>query len=170
MTLAEATQIPTHPLEAVFNQHHRRVYAAAYRVTGNAADAEDVLQTVFLRLARQGVATVDEAGPYLHRAAVNGALDLLRSRRRAAAVPLDDARETGSGGEGLAALRADLRAALGQLEPRWAEMFVLRYVEGQDTAEVARAVGTSRAAVVMALFRARRRLKGWLSVTDRGRR
>jgi RNA polymerase sigma-70 factor (ECF subfamily) len=68
-------------LESVFLEHQRRVFRAAYRITGNAQDAEDVLQTVFLRLARQGDA-VDVANPssYLYRAAVNAALDLLRAR------------------------------------------------------------------------------------------
>jgi len=41
-------------LERVFLEHQGRVFRAAFRITGNAQDAEDVLQTVFLRLARQG--------------------------------------------------------------------------------------------------------------------
>src|SRR6266478_5535474 len=40
------------PLEILFRQHSDRVFRTAHRVTGSAADAEDVLQTVFLRLAR----------------------------------------------------------------------------------------------------------------------
>src|SRR5712671_563319 len=40
------------PLEILFRQHADRVFRTASRVTGSAADAEDVLQTVFLRLAR----------------------------------------------------------------------------------------------------------------------
>ena len=39
-------------LEVLFQQHHQRIVRTAYRVTGSAADAEDVLQTVFLRVAR----------------------------------------------------------------------------------------------------------------------
>ena len=72
------------PLERMFQEHHERVFRAAYRVTGNASDAEDVLQTIFLRLARrEGDLGIDEASAgYFHRAAVNAALDLLRSRRR----------------------------------------------------------------------------------------
>src|SRR6185503_17365691 len=52
-------------LEYLFQQHHARVFRTAHRLTGSAADAEDVLQTVFLRLARgpesSGVATNPEA-------------------------------------------------------------------------------------------------------------
>jgi RNA polymerase sigma factor (sigma-70 family) len=78
-----APQAPP-PLEALFRDHHERVFHAAYRITGDAGDAEDVLQSVFLRLLRRAPEVVGAtAGPYLHRAAVNAALDLLRGRRRA---------------------------------------------------------------------------------------
>jgi RNA polymerase sigma-70 factor (ECF subfamily) len=76
------TSPPTEGLTAVFAEHYRRVLLAAYRITGNMADAEDVAQTVFLRLASaQG--PVENAGSYLYRAALNGALDLLRRRKSA---------------------------------------------------------------------------------------
>src|SRR5712692_10448811 len=79
-------------LEVMFQQHHDRVFRTAHRVTGSAADAEDVLQTVFLRLARgpelPGISTNPEA--YITRAAINASLDLLRSRKRANAVAMDD--------------------------------------------------------------------------------
>ena len=60
----------TDRLEEIFQAHHDRVFRAAYRVTGNASDAEDVLQTVFLRLLKHGhtFTGVDDAGRYLHRA------------------------------------------------------------------------------------------------------
>src|SRR5512144_113470 len=79
------------PLEAAFEAHHAAVFRAAYRVTGNATDAEDVLQTVFLRLLRRPTEAeaVESMGGYLRRAAVNAALDLMRSRQNAA-VPLEN--------------------------------------------------------------------------------
>src|SRR5438105_4955677 len=79
-------------LERLFQQQHDRVFRTAYRVTGNAADAEDVLQTVFLRVAR-GQETLSVAGnreSYFARAAINASLDLLRSRKRSKAVAIDD--------------------------------------------------------------------------------
>src|SRR5260370_33098821 len=93
---------PPADLGAIFEQHHGAVYRAAFRVTGNAMDAEDVLQTVFARLLRRSgdLDAADRAaapprldpsqavGSYLHRAAVNAALDLLRSRRRSRLVAL----------------------------------------------------------------------------------
>jgi len=79
-------------LEGLFEQHHHRIFRTAHRLTGRAADAEDVLQTVFLRLARgqesPGIGTNPEA--YFTRAAINASLDLLRSRKRANAVAMDD--------------------------------------------------------------------------------
>src|SRR5260221_9022373 len=68
------------------------VFGAAYRITGNSEDAEDVLQTVFLRLARRedDAASVVHLPSYLRRAAVNAAVDLLRSRQRARSMPLED--------------------------------------------------------------------------------
>jgi RNA polymerase sigma-70 factor (ECF subfamily) len=69
-------------LEEAFAAYHARVFRTAWRVTGSAADTEDVLQTVFLRLLRQGrdPASIGNLENYLARAAVNAALDLVRSR------------------------------------------------------------------------------------------
>ena len=47
-------------LSRLFGEHHRRVLIAAYRITGSMADAEDVAQSVFLRLgAGEGVAVTN---------------------------------------------------------------------------------------------------------------
>jgi RNA polymerase sigma-70 factor (ECF subfamily) len=138
-------------------------------VTGDPAEAEDVLQTVFLRLARrpQPLGPTDYAGAYLHRAAVNGALDVVRARRARRMIPVDEA----PGGEILdGAPRADadqygrelrsiLREALGRLHPRSAEMFVLRHFEGLGNREIADALGTSPGTVAVTLHRARARLR-----------
>src|SRR5215831_7068636 len=80
-------------LESLFRQHSDRVFRTAYRVTGSAADAEDVLQTVFLRLARDAESVTIPENPegYFARAAINASLDLLRGRKRSKAIALDDA-------------------------------------------------------------------------------
>ncbi|MGH9363516.1 MAG: RNA polymerase sigma factor, partial [Thermoanaerobaculia bacterium] len=44
---------PPPAVEALFQEHHSAVFRAAYKITGDAADAEDVLQTVFVRLLRR---------------------------------------------------------------------------------------------------------------------
>jgi len=79
-------------VERLFRAYHGLVFRAAYRITGNATDAEDVLQTVFLRLiGRDGSAPpVENSEKYLRRAAINAALDVVRARRVAETVPLAD--------------------------------------------------------------------------------
>ena len=59
-------------LERAYQEHSGLVFRTAYRVTGNAADAEDVLQTVFLRLVRRdaSAAALENHESYLRRSAV----------------------------------------------------------------------------------------------------
>jgi RNA polymerase sigma-70 factor, ECF subfamily len=156
-------------LETVFLEHRTRVYRAAYRITGHAQDAEDVLQNVFLRLARRGPGTlqVDNLPSYLYRSAVNAALDILRDRKEKPGVGLEEA---GPGALPAATdrlaesaeIRAWLRRALARLTPQAAEVFTLRYLEGLENQEIARMLGVSRVAVAVTLHRTRRRLQGEL--------
>ena len=70
--------------ERIFNENHGLVYRVAYRITGNNEDAEDVLQTLFLRLLRREVLPDIDRNPraYMHRAAINIALDIGPGRTR----------------------------------------------------------------------------------------
>lgn len=155
-------------LSQLFGEHHRRVLTAAYRITGNMADAEDVTQAVFLRLATAGeVPAANNPGSYLYRAAINGALDLLRRRKTAAREPLDEAAGVASVGQGSSPeneassrqLGELLRVAIGELSPRAAEMFTLRHIEGLGNREIAVLMGTSQAVVAVTVHQARARLK-----------
>jgi len=152
-------------LEQVFMDHYEAVYRTAYRITGNGTDAEDVLQTLFLRLVRQPAAPVRDGQwlPYLRCAAVNAALDVLR-RRRSVPLAVVEPRlqeprpgpyELYRGRE----LGERLRAVLATMTPRAATIFLLRYVEGHTNTEIARMVGTSTSTVAVTLFRARRHLR-----------
>ena len=162
-------------LSDLFGKHHRRVLLAAYRITGSMADAEDVAQSVFLRLAG-GEGSMRNAGSYLYRAAINGSLDLLR--RKHAGEPLESAEAVvscgaGSRPEAEAASRElgdCLRKAIGELSPRAAEMFTLRYVEELDNREIAAMMGTSQAVVAVTLHQARSRLKKRVREMQRGNR
>src|SRR5258706_15521880 len=80
-------------LEEVFRAHQACVLKAAFRVTGSMADAEDVSQSVFLRLARGTVDSdrISNLQSYLRRSAVNAALDLIRSRGKREVVPIESA-------------------------------------------------------------------------------
>src|SRR3954447_19748089 len=84
---------PNSELEVLFRDHHRQLFRAAHRITGSVADAEDVLQTVFLRLARSHESYDLSENPqaYLSRAAINASLDLIRSRGRMGGGGLDGA-------------------------------------------------------------------------------
>src|SRR6188474_2410928 len=79
----------------LYERHYEAVFRAALRVTGNPADAEDVLQTVFLRIIAQGaqggdVEDVALPAAYFRRAAVNAAVDVLRRRELRADAVYDD--------------------------------------------------------------------------------
>jgi len=142
------------------------VFRTAYRITGNAADAEDVLQTVFLRLLRRGPQEAmenDEA--YLRRAAINAALDVMRLRQSARTVELVDLPSSGSNstGENSYALRRALGHALAQLKPRPAEIFTLRFLEGLSNLEIAQMLGISQVLVAVSLHRTRLQLRKELS-------
>jgi RNA polymerase sigma-70 factor (ECF subfamily) len=165
-------------LSRLFGEHHRRVLTAAYRITGSMADAEDVTQAVFLRLANSNGPPVTNAASYLYRAAINGALDLLRRRKTAPTEPLEGAASVASAGSGSSpeaeALGRELgewlRQAIAELPPRAAEMFTLRYLEELGNREIATLIGTSQAVVAVTLHHARSRLKRRLSEFERGNR
>ena len=162
-------------LEATFRAHYDRMYRAAYRITGREDDAEDVLQTVFLRLLKrmdgEGKGETwpqqePELGRYLHRAAINAALDQLRSRKRSRVIPLDTTamRELSSkpntdGDLVESELRDQLRKELAEMSPRAAEIFSLRYFEDFGNHEIAGMLGTSRSAIGVTLHRVRQQLR-----------
>src|SRR5262245_53092896 len=71
-------------LERIFREHYQTGYRTAYGVTGSAHDAEDVAQTIFLRLLSRSSSREVKRNPaaYLYRAAVNESLSLIRARKR----------------------------------------------------------------------------------------
>lgn len=158
-------------LEDLFEEHHKHMFHTAYRVLGDAGDAEDVLQTVFLRLLKRPPKALDtgKAGGYLRRAAINASLDLIRKRKRSRLVPVDQqileevepsADATSDPARRFASLefRERLRRELAKVNPRGAEMFVLRYFEGYRNSEIGPMMGTSRMTVAVTLHRLRKRL------------
>ncbi len=160
---------PPSELEALFTAHHARVFRTAQRITGSPADAEDVLQTVFLRLVKSGEFQNLSEHPeaYLSRAAINASLDLMRSRSRLKSVGLTDV-ETGSlesKSKNPEVQHADrelqklIRQAVARLGETAGKMFVLRYYEGYDNQEIAKQLGTSQMVVGVVLHRARTKLK-----------
>lgn len=160
---------PAVDLERIFQEHHGLVFRAAYRITGNANDAEDVLQTVFLRMMkRESTAeAVGNMASFLHRAAVNAALDLVRSKQNIRNIPLDElepilaepAHRNPERLQNSGEIREWLRGALARLNPRIAEMFMLRFFDGKDNPEIAKLLNTTPGTVAVTISRTRNRLE-----------
>jgi len=148
----------------LYQRYSETVYRAALRVTGNAADAEDVLQSVFLRMLDNPV-TLDPAWlpePYFRRAATNASIDLLRRKTWLAETAIDDTREYGSR-EDKALLKEQLRRALAKLPLEDAQLIVLCYLEGYSYDELAEQFQVERGTVGSRLHRIRAVLQRHLS-------
>lgn len=143
----------------LFEQHHGLVFRTAYRMTGNAADAEDVLQTIFLRVVRREIVTVPEKEEsYFRRAAVNASLDIIRARQTAGNLPLRDV-TTATAESDAREMQECLRRAFGRLTPRSAEIFALRHIEEFSNGQIAEMLGISQVLVAVTLHRTRRQLQ-----------
>jgi RNA polymerase sigma-70 factor (ECF subfamily) len=148
----------------LFREHNRLVYRTAYGVTGSAEDAEDVLQTIFLRLLQREFPPDLQTNPkaYLFRAAVNVSLNTVRARKRRVlvadvedlevlthrpqALPLED-------------LHRRLYEAIAGLDPEAAQILILRYIHNYSDAQIATLLGKSRGVIAVRLFRLRNRLR-----------
>jgi RNA polymerase sigma-70 factor (ECF subfamily) len=145
---------------ALYERHYEAVFRAALRVTGNPADAEDVLQTVFLRvLARREDVALPAA--YFRRAAVNAAVDVLRRRELHAESGYDDGAPHAAVQSPLL-LKERLRRAIAALDSEDASLFLLRHVEGLSIEELARMFGMEKNNVAVRLHRIRHRLQAEL--------
>lgn len=158
--------------EELYRRHSGRLYNVAYRMTGSAADAEDLLQDVFLQVYRRIDSYRGDAalGTWLYRLAVNACLDHLRShqgRQRKATDFIDDV-------EGLEPVaspswqpdraldRIDLESAISRLPPSYRTAFVLHDVEGHEHREVADMLGIAEGTSKSLLHKARVRLRAFL--------
>jgi RNA polymerase sigma-70 factor (ECF subfamily) len=151
-------------LERLFREHYQMLYRTAYSLLENSADAEDVPQSLFLQLLRNGM-TPDlqkNARGYLYRAAVNLSLNMLRARKRRAfteGVERLEIQAESSNSNEVEGMHRRLAEAVAELEPEAAQILILRYVHNYSDAEIAKLMGTSRGTIAMRLFRSRARLK-----------
>ena len=158
MTRETAANLDVHALATM---HGRDVFRAAFRVSGDSAQAEDIQQTVFIRLLEKPPRkTIENWKGYLCAMATRAAIDELRRAQRwqrltgprlagwvssdpQPGVVLDDQ------------LRArSLRLALGRIPRRQAECFALRFFDGLELAEIAEALSITSNAVSVSLNRA----------------
>jgi RNA polymerase sigma-70 factor, ECF subfamily len=144
----------------LYENHYAAVYRTALRVTGNPADAEDVLQTVFLRVLNQADRLEYDRMPeaYFRRAAANAAVDLLRRRVTHAEIQLEEA-PAPVAREPEALLKERLRRAVATLEQNDALLFLLRHVEGLSNGELAEMFGQEKNSIAVRLHRIRQALQ-----------
>jgi RNA polymerase sigma factor (sigma-70 family) len=99
---------------------------------------------------------------YLRRAAINASLDVIRSRQSNPTVELVEIQSDRNEGE-VTELRQALGRALSKLQPRSAEIFALRFIEGMSNLEIARLLGISQVLVAVTVYRTRQQLRKELS-------
>ena len=172
----------------IYEQNRRLLWGLCYRMTGDAAEAEDVVQETFVR----ALATPPrDAGlpwrPWLVRVATNIARDRLRQRRRRypgpwlpSPVPDEDLFEVPAPADASPEARYDLAesvtfaflVAAEALTPGQRAVLLLRDVFDYSTAETAAALAMSEANVKVSLHRARRAMRDYertyVSCEDRG--
>jgi RNA polymerase sigma-70 factor (ECF subfamily) len=170
--------------ERLVKSCERRIWAIAWRMMGVREEAENVVQTAFLKAmeALDGFRGDSSFCTWVGRIATNEGLELLRRRRHREMLSLDelasdpsddtpiplpellaDLREDPSRGIERDELRRILDRSLDSLTPGLRAVFVLRDVEGRSTAEAAEALGITEGNVKVRLLRARLALRELLT-------
>jgi RNA polymerase sigma-70 factor (ECF subfamily) len=152
--------------QVLVERHSRSVFRLAYRITGNEGDSEDVVQESFLRAFRSlnrydGRASFST---WLQRIAANHALDLVRRRKRVAAVDgeVPDVADEGPLPDQMVALgqlRERLASGMGTLSAQERGAFVLRHFEGRSIPEISEALAIGESAAKHSVFRAVQKLR-----------
>lgn len=174
MAVARAREGDSEAFRSLVERHSRYVFNVAYRLTASASDAEDVVQTTFLR-AYQQLSRFEARADFrtwLHRIAVNCSIDLIRSRRhrevghdpadleyQSAAV---NDHGTAPGPDRLmlsSEIRERVNEGLAQLSASERLAFTLRHVEGLPIRDVAEAMGLKTEAAKNSIFRAVRKMR-----------
>ena len=151
----------------LYRQHAGRVYALCLRLTGDARDADERTQDVFVRLWDKLASFRGESAfsSWLHRLAVNVVLNERRTtrRRELRVAPAEDP-DIVVGAQHAApvssvGLSIDLERAIAELPDGAREVFVLFDIEGYGHAEIASLTGIAEGTSKAQLFRARRLLR-----------
>ncbi len=154
----------------VVRQHADRVYRLAFRLTGDAHDAEDLTQETFIRVFRSlSRFTPGTFEGWLHRITTNLFLDMVRrrGRLRMEGLPEDTDRLPGGGPDpeqvfSEAHLDPDLQGALDALAPEFRAAVVLCDVEGLSYEEIAATLGVKLGTVRSRIHRGRQALRAAL--------
>lgn len=158
---AEPAGAPPATIEALFERYQRQILAHLIRLVRDQATAEDLCQDTFAKAIRGWPAAEPPANTsaWLYRIATNAAYDYLRRRRRIHFAPLNTATTGTDGGLADHDERDDVRAALADVPERYRVPLLMHACDGYSTAEIARALGCTSAAVKMRLFRGRARFR-----------
>ena len=159
----EVFQMDEDAFRLFYERTARPVWAYLARMTGDARQADDLLQEAYYRLLRAKTTyeTETHRRNYLFRIATNLVHDM-RRRPRVGAVPLSDDWEHAdprqSDAAGHAARRVDLSRAMARLKPRERELLWLAYAQGSSHQEIANTLRLKTSSIKALLFRARQRL------------
>jgi RNA polymerase sigma-70 factor (ECF subfamily) len=143
--------------EAFYRRTAGKVWSYLYRMTGDAAAADDLLQKTFFRFLRANpvLASDDHARRWIFRAATNLAFDHFREtkreRGRELVVPIEDRTESRE-------LRHDMMRTFAELKPRERALLWLAHVEEAAHEDISQALGVTSGSVRVLLFRARKKL------------
>ena len=159
--------------DEIVREHSVRVYRLAYRLTGNRADAEDLMQETFVRVFRSlGSYRPGTFEGWLHRITTNLFLDLARRRGRIRFELMGDTSDLHPVGSELSSpergfehrnLDLDVQAALNALPPGSRAAVVLCDIEGLSYEEIAETLGIKTGTVRSRIHRARARLRDSLA-------
>ena len=149
--------------DAIVDRYERRVYGVALRMCGDAEDARDVTQEVFVNALRALRTFRGDAqlSTWFHRVAINASYDHARKRKRRLAQPIDDEHDRADEGPGpeesaVAASRAAaVHRALAAISAEHRAVIVLHDLQGLDYPEVAEALGIPLGTVKSRIHRAR---------------
>ena len=165
--LARARAGDAAAFEALLAIHYHYIFRIAYRWLGHESDAEDVTQTVCMRLP-EAIRSFDGRAAFtswLYRVTLNAVRDLQRSRQRqgrladAVAVLAEDSRPP----EQEDALHvADIWRAVRALPEKQRDAVMLVHAEGLSQAEAARIMGCKEVTVAWHIHKARKTLRGVL--------
>ena len=172
-TVALARDGDSEAFRALVDRHSRAVYRLAYRMTGSAQDAEDVVQETFLKAYRQLGRFESRANfsTWLHRIAVNCSIDLIRARpHREAGHDGSDLDQLGTDDQGQRQVSPErlmlstevqdrVAGAMSSLSAMERAAFALRHFEGQSIEEISRALGLKTNATKHSIFRAVKKMR-----------
>lgn len=149
--------------EEFYVRTSRQLWAYVYRVTGNPADTDDIVQETFCRFLRAGPLDRDEEQwrRYAFRIASNLAIDRARGRARDASTGEQTVAQTLTPPP--SEEERDVSRIFEKLSTRERALLWLAYVEGHTHTEIAEALGVNRLSVRVLLFRARRHLRDLLA-------